>query len=487
MSLRVAVSLLAGIIAITSALLAGSAHFAAQDDSTPVATPTQDELQQRRDQAIADGVDQLELEFQEYSDSGIDGTATFYDLGDETLVAIEIEGGGESHPAHIHEGTCGNSEAEAFAPLTTVDESGESLSLVDTSLRELIDGGDYTVDLHLSPNELGTLIACANIEGTVVPATPDPDASPAPATPTAVTTETPATTPTGEGGIVDTPTPDVTTPDATTAVETTPPTPTPTDVPTETATAAPTDPTTPTPTTTPEEVGDEGVQDGTGGAQVAPGSAASLPLTDYSGLGVTGTLSLIAIDDETTKVTITLEGDVITGGHIAHLHRGTCDALQDEGTIHLATVGADGVSESTVGRSLPSLINDGWSVNVHLSEDAWDTWLVCGYLGDATGGMTGVADVTPVAGGIVTTPTPVSVVSSADGTAGISGKGDPVTTTTLTQSVGIGSTVLWPDSPAQAIIWSLAIFAFVLATTGLMVWRGGRHNGQPTRWQRLGL
>jgi len=472
-SLRVAVSVLAGIIAIATAL-AGSAHFAAQDDSTPpAATPTQEELQERRDQAIADGVDQLELTLDEYNDSGIEGTVTLYDLDDETLVAIEIEGGGESHPAHIHEGTCGNSEAEPFETLTTVDETGQSLSLVDTSLDDLINGGDYTVDLHLSPDELGTLIACANIEGTVVPATPDPNATPA---------ETPGPTPTGEGGITETPTPtDVP------ATETTePPTEAATTTATETATEAPTEE---TPVSTPIASGDEGTQDGTGGADAAPESAASLPLSDYSGLGVTGTVSLIALDAGTTKVTIVLEGDAVTGGHIAHLHRGTCDALQDEGTIYLATVGSDGISETTVGRPISSLLNDGWSVNVHLSDDEWDTWLVCGYLGNATGGITGVADDTAgVSGkGGTISRTPASVVTTADGTSGVSGKGGPVTTTTLTQSVGVGSTLLWPGSPIQAIVWSLSAFAIVLAAAGLILWRGARRNGQPTRWYRLGL
>ncbi|HYH11723.1 MAG TPA: hypothetical protein VD789_05140, partial [Thermomicrobiales bacterium] len=326
-------------------------------------------------------------------------------------------------------------------------------------------------------DELGTLIACANIEGSVAPATPEPNATPA---------ETPGPTPTGAGGITETPTP-TQSPATETVAPTEPSAQTPTETATATSTEAPTEVTTPTATTPPEDIGDEGAQDGTGGADAAPESVASLPLADYSGLGVTGTVSLIALDEETTKVTITLEGDIVTGGHIAHLHPGTCDALQDAGTIYLATVATDGVSETTVGRSLSSLINDGWSVNVHLSEDAWDTWLVCGYLGDATGGMTGVADITPIAGGTTTTPTPASVVTTADGTSGVSTKGDPVTTTTLTQSVGVGSTLLWPDSPVQAVIWSLAIFALVLATAGLVLRRGARNNGQPTRWHRLGL
>ena len=487
-SARYVVSFLAVVFAIGTVLVLGSTDIAAQD-TTAEATPTQEELQERRDAANAEGVDRLELTFEEYNDSGIEGTATLYDLGDETLVAIEIEGGGESHPAHIHEGTCGNAEPEVFAPLATVDDTGESLSLVDTSLSDLIDGGDYTVDLHLSPNELGTLIACVNIEGTTVPGTPDPNATQPPVTateaPEETATEAPPVTATGEGGIAETPTA-TEAPATETAVPTQ--TPAPTEAPTEAPTRAATETPTEAPAETPGAVGGKGTTaDGTGGAQAAPGSVASLPLMDYSGLGVTGTISLLALDDETTKVTITLQGDAVTGGHIAHLHRGTCDTLQDEGTIYLASVGSDGVSETTVGMPLDDLLDNGWSVNVHLSEAEWDTWLVCGYLGDATGGMTGVQDVTPVAGGITRTPTPANVVSAADGTSGVSGKGGPVTTSTLAQGVGVGSGLPWPDSPALAIAWSLGSFAIVLAAAGIMLRRGERTNRQPTRWQRLGL
>jgi hypothetical protein len=480
---------IAFLLAASSAIIASANEAAAQDTTaTAAATPTQEELQQRRDEAIAGGADQLELTFEEYNDSGIEGTATFYALDDQTLVAIAIEGGGESHPAFILEGTCGNTEPLPFERLGVVDETGEHLSLIDRPLTDLIDGGDYTIDLRLSPNELGTLIACANIEGQTTPATPAPGATQAPTTATAAATETPTVAPTGEGGVTETPAATATTapPETPTATET--PTVAPTgeggvtETPTATATA-----TTPATATATAAGGKGTTLDGTGGAHAAPGAVASLPLTDYSGLGVTGTVTLNAVDDDSTMVTITLEGDAVTGGHIAHLHPGTCEALEDEGTIYLAEVGANGVSETTVGLSLDALLTDGWSVNVHLSEAEWDTWLVCGYLGSATGGMTGVADVTPIAGGKGTTVQTGSTGTGGDGTSGVSGKGDPVDPSTLTQGVGVGSTLAWPSSPAQAIAWSLAAFAAVLAVTGIAIRRGERAHRQPTRWQRLGL
>ncbi len=487
---RLVALLVALTLAAGTALADEPAFFRAQvPEATPPATPTQDELQLRRDQAIFDGVDQLVLTFEEYNDSGIDGTATLYDLGDDTLIAIAIEGGGESHPAFILEGTCGNTEPEPIERLGLVDATGESLSLVERSLSDLIDGGDYTIDLRLSPNELGTLVACVNIEGTTVPATPAPGSTP----PTVPATGTPAVVPTGEGGITETPTAAETPTPTETASPTETPTATATSTPTETPTATETP--TPTETVSPRETA-TAVEDGTGGPQVAPGAVASLPLGDYSGLGVSGTVSLLAIDDDSTRVTLTLTGDAVTGNHIAHLHRGTCGAPEDDGTIYLATVDANGVSDSTVDLSLAALLGDGWIVNVHRSDADYDTWLVCGELGNATIGMTGVVDVTPIVGGKGTgiTQAPVggkgattATSTGSDGTSGVGGKGESVPTSTLTQGVGVGSTLPWPDTPAQAIAWSLGLFSLVLVASAIMLRRLERSHRPTSRWQRLGL
>lgn len=463
--------LLIAVLATATTLAAASLDAAAQEAT---ATPTLEELQQLRDEAIADGAPQLELTFEEFNDSGVEGTATLYDLGDDgTLVAISITGGGDAHPAHIHEGTCGASEPEPYETLATVDDSGESLSLVDVSLTDLIDGGDYTVDLHLSPDELGTLIACANIEGT-----------PTPATPAATPEETATAAPTGEGG--------QTTP-TTTATAAPSPTsePTATATPEETATVVPTGEggqvTTPTaPATETAEPGDDTADDGTGGTTSGGGTVATLTLGDYSDIGVTGAITLEAIDANTTLVTLQLQGDAVTGGHLAHLHPGTCDTLKSEGTIYLANVDANGVSSTIISYPLDALLNNGWSVNVHLSESAWNVWMVCGYLGDATGGTTGATGVTPAPTGGKGQPISSSnTVTMADGTSGVGGKGEPVAPSTIPQSVGIGSTLPWPESPAHAIAWSLGAFALMLAAAGFMI-RRAQHR-QPTRWHRLGL
>jgi hypothetical protein len=183
----------------------------------------------------------LALTFEELNDSGISGTATLYEMGAQTLVELDLDGTGEDHPAHIHAGTCGTIEPEADYDLTNVGEEGTSTTLVDVALADLLNG-EYVIDLHLAPDQLGLLIACADITGTPVNAEGTPVAVGGEGTPTTTSdgTETPdatatetiateaATTevtaaPTGEGGeVTPTATAEVTsTPEATTTTEAT--------------------------------------------------------------------------------------------------------------------------------------------------------------------------------------------------------------------------------------------------------------------------
>jgi hypothetical protein len=141
-----ALSLLLNLVAGATAL--------AQDDSTPVPTPDP-------------SANRLELEFEELNDSGLSGTATLYEAGDQTIVELELEGTGDEHPVHIHEGTCDDIQPESAYDLENVGREGTSTTLVDASLSELLEG-EYVIDLHLAPNQLGLLIACAQIEGTVI-------------------------------------------------------------------------------------------------------------------------------------------------------------------------------------------------------------------------------------------------------------------------------------------------------------------------------
>src|SRR3954470_1866535 len=86
----------------------------------------------------------------------------------------------ESHPAHIHSGSC-DQLGDVVVPLDDVTyPAGEhvgaesahpvktSINVVDMPLQELIDG-DYAINVHKSAEEIGTYIACGDIGGILIP------------------------------------------------------------------------------------------------------------------------------------------------------------------------------------------------------------------------------------------------------------------------------------------------------------------------------
>jgi len=162
------VAVIATLIALSSFAAVGVAQEGTPTDATPTPeiTPAPDA---RR----------LELALRELNDSGVSGTVTLYDAGDRTIVEIDAQDTGENHPSHIHAGRCDDLTPEPAFPLQNVRSDGQATSVVDASLDELL-AEEFSVDMHLAPNELGTLIACAEIEGE--PTVPEGVATP-PATP----------------------------------------------------------------------------------------------------------------------------------------------------------------------------------------------------------------------------------------------------------------------------------------------------------------
>lgn len=182
----------AAMRAVVFAFLLSLSSFAVAgaQESTPASTPVTASLP-------LDTLPKLELTLDELNDSGITGTVTLYDTGEgKTVVKFDVQGAGGDHPAHIHQGVCGDLDPEPSQSLQNIDANGESTTIVDVTLDDLL-AGNYAVDMHLAPDELGTMIACANIEGEPeVPASTTPVASPE-ATPNegvggTVPTETPS-------------------------------------------------------------------------------------------------------------------------------------------------------------------------------------------------------------------------------------------------------------------------------------------------------
>src|SRR5215212_2938963 len=86
----------------------------------------------------------------------------------------------ESHPAHIHSGSCAEL-GDVVYPLTDITPIGGdsertgaasaipvegSTTVVDTPLQDLVDGA-FAINIHLSADEIDTYIACGDIGGAV--------------------------------------------------------------------------------------------------------------------------------------------------------------------------------------------------------------------------------------------------------------------------------------------------------------------------------
>lgn len=104
------------------------------------------------------------------STSTITGSAnvTRGDSAAQMKVAISILGAaaGDLHPWHLHAGRCGDDgpivgPAAAY-PALNVDAKGYASALTILPL-EVPRDGNYSVSVHLSPTELGTVVACTNL------------------------------------------------------------------------------------------------------------------------------------------------------------------------------------------------------------------------------------------------------------------------------------------------------------------------------------
>ncbi len=91
-----------------------------------------------------------------------DGDAT------QTRASVSIENAvpGGRHPWHVHVGQCGSNggilgPADAYQPLD-IGGNGKAESAAELPL-PLPSSGQYYVNVHASPNNMGTIIACGNL------------------------------------------------------------------------------------------------------------------------------------------------------------------------------------------------------------------------------------------------------------------------------------------------------------------------------------
>ena len=100
--------------------------------------------------------------------SGISGTASGTTGNDSAHVTVNIMGGqpGATYPWHVHEGTCTDSgppivgPATAYPPLVAGSDGRASVTAhVPVGLNE---AKNYIINVHASPTNLGTIVACGD-------------------------------------------------------------------------------------------------------------------------------------------------------------------------------------------------------------------------------------------------------------------------------------------------------------------------------------
>jgi hypothetical protein len=103
------------------------------------------------------------VQLREQNGSGINGRATLAETGPGTTsVEIQVAASTGIHPAHIHNGSCANLDPAPRWGLENV-VNGVSTTRVNASLADIL-AGPVAVNLHRSPQEAETYVACGDIE-----------------------------------------------------------------------------------------------------------------------------------------------------------------------------------------------------------------------------------------------------------------------------------------------------------------------------------
>ena len=108
--------------------------------------------------------DPVTIQLGAQNNSGISGTATLTDLGNnQTRVVINVTGfqGGTPSPVHIHDGTCASLNPAVKYPLTNLVD-GKSETTVPVALSALL-AQPHAINAHKSAQEATVYVACGNI------------------------------------------------------------------------------------------------------------------------------------------------------------------------------------------------------------------------------------------------------------------------------------------------------------------------------------
>jgi Cu/Zn superoxide dismutase len=107
--------------------------------------------------------DHLSIPVYSQNGSGEWGTVTFLQRGPNLVVYVEMTNPtAATQPVHIHDGTCAKLNPKPKYPLMNLSNGSSSTTLENVSLTALL-AGPFAVNVHKSPNEVGTYVACGNI------------------------------------------------------------------------------------------------------------------------------------------------------------------------------------------------------------------------------------------------------------------------------------------------------------------------------------
>jgi len=100
--------------------------------------------------------------------SGITGTAKGTTANDSTHITVTVSGAqaGATLPWHIHEGKCGDASPPIFGdpasyPPIVVGSDGTGTAMAHLT-KKLNEATNYIVNVHASPANLGTIVACGD-------------------------------------------------------------------------------------------------------------------------------------------------------------------------------------------------------------------------------------------------------------------------------------------------------------------------------------
>lgn len=102
--------------------------------------------------------------------SGVTGTARGSSGHDMTMVTVNVQGArpGSTLPWHVHEGKCGDASPPIVGPPTAypplvVGSDGRATAEAHLSM-DLNEAKSYIVNVHASPSNLGTIVACGDFD-----------------------------------------------------------------------------------------------------------------------------------------------------------------------------------------------------------------------------------------------------------------------------------------------------------------------------------